>query len=80
MTINTEISNPMEQLVKDIFHLVENVGQRAFVYLEEENAMIKLKGSFSDSDAVNFIAALIQERPQIKEYVTRLINEGNVND
>lgn len=75
MTIKTETDNPMEQLVKDIFHLVENVGQRAFCYLEEESNMIKLKGSFSDSDAVNFIAALIQERPQIKEHVTRLVND-----
>ena len=53
MTIN-ETDKAMEQPIKDILESIESVGLRAFVYIEEENSMIKIKGNFSDDNAVNF--------------------------
>lgn len=65
----------LKALKIEVSNLVQGVENRAFLYLEENNSMISVKGSFSDDDALNFISALVHERPEIKEHVKRWINE-----
>lgn len=46
---------------------------RGFLFLLERPGEVVLKGNFSNIDALNFIKALVQERPEIKDEAMRAI-------
>lgn len=65
----------MGELIEDIKDLLEKNLEldRGFVFLIERPDSVVLKGKFSKMDALNFIAALVQEIPEIKSEALRFI-------
>ena len=61
------------ELKQEIIKLIKDNKNRGFLYLQEGDGEIKIKGEFSDMDALNFVTTLVQERPVIRRRVANFI-------